>query len=481
MDVHRTYSPMVNTWGPGLAYSRLFRFGTGDETRLPNAIVECDLCSSWRLMDPMTLEVKLREGVRWQSLPPVNGRLLTAEDVVFSYERQMTGGWPNAAVLANLSEVRAVGESVLSIRYRQPEAEFLEGLADGNSKIVSPEAVSQNGHLLRGPTVGTGPWMVVRSGSEGTYYEANPDYYEEGLPYLDGLDVQVVSEQEVAVVALRNGLLDLARAPYESVRDAKQAFAEIESAEYLDPGAGVELILNTGWAPFNFPDVRRGVLLALNPWTMSKDFRGGQSMPTLGLRVPEPDWLLPRDDFSGVFAKPSEARGLLAATAGQIVTISVGQFDPRLLEQARFAAESLRRAGMYTVVKEISTREYGDSVWVRGEYQAAIGALPPISSLTGGLLAVHHSRGGLNTTRHRIPELDDLIEKQAVELDPLRRREQTLAIQRLILSHAYRINLSAQVENWMWWDYVEGFALNSVRGENYFLAKVWFSRIPEAK
>ena len=60
--------------------------------------------------------------------------------------------------------------------------------------------------------------------------------------------------------------------------------------------------------------------------------------------------------------------------------------------------------GLRTTVEEISTREYADRVWVGGDYQMALGALPPISSLTGALLAVHHSRGGVNTTNHEISE-----------------------------------------------------------------------------
>ena len=54
-----------------------------------------------------------------------------------------------------------------------------------------------------------------------------------------------------------------------------------------------------------------------------------------------------------------------------------------------------------------------------------------------------------------------------------------LEIQRIILARRlYRINLAARAENWMWWDYVEGFAPNMARGENYFFAKVWLSRQP---
>ena len=474
-DVHQTQSPALSTWGPGLAYSRLFRFTTGQDAPSPNTIVECDLCESWRLLDPITLEVKLRANARWHQIEPVNGRRLTAQDVVFSYARQMTAGWPNAPVLANVAAVEAVDDRNVLVRYRQPEAEFLKGLADGHSRIVAPEAVESNGDLLRGPTIGTGPWVALRVGIDGVEYEANRDYFEDGFPYLDGMEIQVVDNTGARAAALRNGLLDLDRSTYQSVADAKSAFGGIESAAFIDPGSGAELILNTSWKPFNSEEVRRAVLLAINPWTLNKTFWDGQSFPTLGMRVPSPDWLLPDDDIRGAFAKRGEARGVLGATEGD-ARITVGQFDSNYREQADFIASSLRELGLRTVVEEISTREYADRVWVGGNYQMALGAAPPLSSLTGGLLSVHHSRGGLNTTHHDIPGLDELIESQAVELNVTRRREQLLEIQRLILGGAYRVNLAARAENWMWWDYVEDFAPNLARSENHFFAKVWLNK-----
>ena len=238
LDVHQTQSPSLLTWGPGLAYSRLFRFTTGVEAPSPNTIVECDLCSTWRLLDPVSLEVKLRTNIRWHALEPVGGRRLTADDVVFSYERQMTEGWPNAPVLANVADVEALDGRTVLITFRQPEAEFLQGLADGHSRIVAPEAVAVTGDLLRGPTVGTGPWLAARIGNDGAEYEANPDYYENGFPYLDGLDVQIVGTPEARAAALRNGLLDLDRSPYQSVVDAKSAFPNIESAALRRPRSG---------------------------------------------------------------------------------------------------------------------------------------------------------------------------------------------------------------------------------------------------
>ena len=49
--------------------------------------IELDLAESWSQPDPLTYIFKLRKGVRFQNLPPVNGRELTSADVKYSLRR----------------------------------------------------------------------------------------------------------------------------------------------------------------------------------------------------------------------------------------------------------------------------------------------------------------------------------------------------------------------------------------------------------
>ena len=91
-DVHQTFSPALHRTGPGLVYSRLLRFRSDEEAGPFSLQLECDLCEGWEQVDGVTYRFVLRKGVRWHDLPPVNGRELTADDIIFSYERQSTPG-----------------------------------------------------------------------------------------------------------------------------------------------------------------------------------------------------------------------------------------------------------------------------------------------------------------------------------------------------------------------------------------------------
>ena len=47
------------------------------------------LAESWSQPDPLTYIVKVRQGVHWHNKPPMNGRELTVDDIVFNYHRLM--------------------------------------------------------------------------------------------------------------------------------------------------------------------------------------------------------------------------------------------------------------------------------------------------------------------------------------------------------------------------------------------------------
>src|SRR5262249_51232650 len=89
MDVHQTATALLHAWGPGAAYSRLVRFKVGPGTEHGTATPVGDLAESWTQPDDLTYIFKLRPGVKWQNIAPVNGRELVAQDVVYSFQRQI--------------------------------------------------------------------------------------------------------------------------------------------------------------------------------------------------------------------------------------------------------------------------------------------------------------------------------------------------------------------------------------------------------
>src|SRR5262245_33822664 len=90
-------------------HSRLVKYRSGPGVVPGTFAIEGDLAESWSQPDETTYVFKLRRGVRWQPKPPVNGRELTAEDVVYSVDRFRTiKGNANASMLKSVDRVEAI-------------------------------------------------------------------------------------------------------------------------------------------------------------------------------------------------------------------------------------------------------------------------------------------------------------------------------------------------------------------------------------
>jgi ABC-type transport system substrate-binding protein len=478
-DIHQDASLALAQWGPGIAYSRVFRFRTGPDVETPNGEIECDLCEAWTMASPTVYEVTLRAGVKWQDLAPVSGRPLTAADVVFSLRRQSTPGWPNSPVLDPVGGIVAVGERTVRFTLTRPDAEFLERLADGHSRIVAPEVVAIRGDLLAGPTIGTGPWQLLEASDSAFKYVGNPGYFEPGVPTVDFLQVVVLPSDGVRASALRTHTLDFVSVGAAELADAVHTFPDLLWSKAIQPGAGVEVALNANVPPFDSLEARRAALLAIDPWRDVNEVWLGGVAVTAGLPVPSASWLLPRETLADFLAQPRRAAELAAASGlaqGTPLEITVAEFSPEYADQASRIAQDLAAVGFRPALQRVSTRRFADNVWFGGKFQMFVGAQPPVSSLSDYLLAVHHSKGTWNTTGYRSTELDALIEAQVVATDPARRRQLALDIQAEIMRGAYRFSPATLYTHWAWWPGVEGFGPNTYRGESFFLAKMWLSR-----
>ena len=241
------------------------------EVPQPSLLLECDLCESWRMIDPLTYRFQLRKGIRWQDIEPVNGRELVAQDVVYSYERQRTPGWANAPLLRNLQDVVAEGRYGLKVTLKPgfPDADFLVSLADGHTKVVAEEAVG-TGDLKRGPVIGSGPWIWKSTREDiGSAFEKNPDYFEDGLPFVDELVIRVIrSQEEDRLAAFVVGAVDVYSPSAESwKRLNRRTDLQFNSFLSRQGGTGLILAMNVSVPPFDNLQVRRAVLRALDPWS----------------------------------------------------------------------------------------------------------------------------------------------------------------------------------------------------------------------
>ena len=209
-DIHQDVSPALSTWGPGIAYSRLMRFKSGPNIELPSLEVECELCSGWTMLDETTFEFDIRNDVKWHDIQPVGNRAMTADDIAFSYNRQRQEGFANAPLMHLFDTIDATEEGKLRISLLAPDVDFMLSLADGHSKVIAREVVEAEGGLRNGPVIGTGPWIFTnaRPGVAHTF-DGNTDYFEEGLPIVDNLNIHIIPDVNTRKAAFRVRSVDV--------------------------------------------------------------------------------------------------------------------------------------------------------------------------------------------------------------------------------------------------------------------------------
>lgn len=114
-DPHLTiaYKTIVPT---SFTHSRLVRHKAGPAIAPGTFQIEGDLAESWSQPNDTTYVFKLRRGARWHAKPPVNGREVTAENVVYSLERFRTvKGNANAYMLDAIARVEAPDRATVRI------------------------------------------------------------------------------------------------------------------------------------------------------------------------------------------------------------------------------------------------------------------------------------------------------------------------------------------------------------------------------
>ena len=497
LDVHQTVSETLAALGPGIVYSRLLRLRTGppDQLPQPSLLLECDLCQSWEVVEtsPLTYRFQLRRGVTWQDIPPVNGRELVAEDLVFSYARQRTEGdeFKNRLLLQNMASVEAEGKYTLKVTLDPgfPDTDFLLALADGHTKVVAREAVELNGDLIAGPVIGSGPWIwdQVRSDEGiGSFFVKNPDYFEVGLPFLDELVIATIkSGLDVQLAAFLTGQLDVYRVAPETWDELVGTRVPFNSFRSMQAGAGLLLAMNVSIPPFDNPEVRKAVLRALDPWDYVDKIWAGQGFVSAGVPVGSPDWLLTREEIRpGLFADPADARARLTKLGLQLPVgfrLTVGDFGNLYLEQGNRLEEDLRSVGFDPTVVTVTSSQYSDKVLRDRDYQMALGVIPPATTTNSFLIPlVHGASGRRNIVAHDDTVLKDMIVRQAVELDRGKRRDLVREVQRYLLDQAYLFSpVTGSVgvgATWALSPKIRGFYPNTAASEYFYWAKTWRER-----
>lgn len=168
------------------------------------------LATSWDISpDGLTYTFKLREGVRWQNIPPVNGREFTSADVKYGIERMMDpeSKSPMALYLYSIKSIETPDKYTLILKTGSPDPGLLGSLASGMG-TVAHEVIEQDGDASK-TIIGVGPFIFEKyTPHVGFTFRKNPDYWDKGKPYVDRVELTYMPDAASRVAAFRAGQID---------------------------------------------------------------------------------------------------------------------------------------------------------------------------------------------------------------------------------------------------------------------------------
>ncbi len=291
------------------------------------------LAESWEMPDDKTLVFHIRKGVHFQDKPPVNGRELTADDVVYSIMRIKTT--PTAEVSIELKEMESVTAPdkwtvIIKASSRAGTGLIARG-ATSKIAIVPREMVQKYGDLRMWENqCGTGPFYLVDYVSQSsTTFKRNPNCWmkdpffpENQLPYVDSVKWLFIADRSTTLAAIRTAKIDKAyNIPLEDGKSLMVTNPELQNVTRLEPSvryAGMPITTK----PFDDVRVRRALNMAIDFKTIVRDLYGGYAEAIVIPTAPTPDqiacgyWIPPEKlppDVQEIYAyHPDKAKQLLA-------------------------------------------------------------------------------------------------------------------------------------------------------------------------
>ncbi|MCQ9618155.1 ABC transporter substrate-binding protein [Paenalcaligenes niemegkensis] len=260
--------PAINQQAPtqyitGKIYESLFRF-THDLKP------EANLAKSWEVSeDGKSYTFHLQEGVTWH-----DGEPFTADDVIFSMTDMLPEVHGRAKVILNryLEGVDKIDDLTVVMKLNAPLPAFTLMFEPAFAPMM-PKHIYEGTDYRNAPAnqkpIGTGPFMFKewRRG-EHIKLERNPNYWQEGLPYLDELIFNVIPDSASRAVAFEQGQVDVLRGGDVDNVDVKRlaALPNVEMTtkgwELLSPQA--YYLFNMRQPPFDNVKVRQAVMAAVN-------------------------------------------------------------------------------------------------------------------------------------------------------------------------------------------------------------------------
>jgi peptide/nickel transport system substrate-binding protein len=410
------------------------------------------LADSFEQVDKNVYTFHIQSGVTFH-----NGDPLTAQDVMFSYGRILdpaTKANPNVRMyLASVDKVEAPDDRTVRITTNRPNPDFLPGISGRNTPIVSKKYVQGGGDLTK-TAVGTGPFklMSYQKDDTATATRFAGTWLKDG-PYLDGIKIVLKTDDSTAAAAFTAGEAD-----FVSLHDRKEAdpvmkaSPRAQSEEFpVEEIHGV--VFNQTKPPFSDVRVRMALQLAIDRQAADKAVNFGDGL--IGgpiVIVGKTGWGIQQDELNKLpgfrqpkaqdIAEAKRLRGEAGFGSGFKTTLGFSSTNGSAPAYAQVVQAQVKQIGIDVAVQPLDNATFTQKR-VKPDYDMMIVSEGSLATPGNAAYSSFYSTGTYaKPAGVGDPDLDKIIDSQAVEFDFAKRGMIFAQIERAILEKAYKAPIS---------------------------------------
>jgi peptide/nickel transport system substrate-binding protein len=432
-DVHQS-GTINNLASQAVQFDNLIRRDPRDsgKTIIP------DLAHSWEIAkDGKTYTFHLRQGVQFH-----DGAELTSEDIKATFDRISKPpqgiSIPRSVLFRAVAEITAPDKYTVQFKLSDPRPPnfIMSAIASGWNVVVRKKTLEDNNYNLRKVEIypGTGPFKSVRRvENEVWVFEKNKNYWNNPLPYLDGIEFYhaLPFSTELGSSVLSG------RTDYIRITDPVTARKAKDTAGFKTAQFNQSVIqgtwMNSKKKPLDDPRVRRALHLAFDRPALIDVVKDVTPMQVGGFIYPFSEFATPKEELfkrvgyqSDTGPALKEAKALLVAAGYKDGLPEPLDFLVRDVASFKLWAQAIQAMLQEGLNVKCNLRTVVESVWfddtANGHFDLAIGAI--VSTLldpSDYFNAWYRSGGPQNYSQWSNKEFDDLLGQIDAEVDPAKR------------------------------------------------------------
>jgi peptide/nickel transport system substrate-binding protein len=386
------------------------------------------------------------------------GSSITAPDKRFPYA--IAGGRDKTLLDAAL---QAPDRYTFRFRMAEPFVPAIREMARPNWAIVPAKVIDEFRLGLSQRAHGSGPFMLEElRGNERVVLRRHPNYFHKGCPHLDTITYAIITDNAQLLEAFESGAHDvngavLTRDWYDAHKDDSR-FSTSRANDRTMP----VIQFKVRKPPFDDPKVREAIDLSLDREAFINTILGGEGNYNGPVPWSMQRWALPQEELRAFYGfDPARAKALLMEAGygdGFGVKWKVPKGGtPVIQDIASLVASQISEVNIVLRTDEVDISIFIASVILPGNFDMTLFMAGPFEDPDAALRAYHNLgiTGNGNWTNYANDEIGKLIDAQAREFDPVKRRQIIFEAQRLILrEHAPQITLPSGFNHHARWSYV---------------------------